>query len=111
MKLFRLMILNLREWFQTDSQRQLEEADAVILEFHPTGSIRKGMIEARLLLQVMPLNERNYVTEYCTYFDQKQLQEFYSGSKTKIYFRQNEPNKVRWLKDVSREPSIVSRQS
>lgn len=88
---------------QAGSQGQLEEADAIILEFHPTGLIRKGLSEARILLQVMPRNGRNYVTECCNYFTHGHLQEFHPGAKTKIYFRNNEPTKIRWVKGVNSE--------
>ena len=104
MHFFRSFIDQIRTKLQTGSQGQLEEADAIILEFHPTGLIRKGLSEARILLQVMPKNGRNYVTECSNYFTHGHLQEFHSGAKTKIYFRQSDPNKIRWVKSVRHEP-------
>jgi hypothetical protein len=98
MNFFKELVGQIRAKWQTDAEGQLEEADAIILEFHPTGAIRKGLSEARLLLQVMPKNGRNYVTECSNYFTLGHLQEFHSGAKTKIYFRQNEPFKIRWVK-------------
>ena len=75
-----------------------EEADAIILEFHPTGLVRDGMFEAHILLQVMPRNERNYVIECNQFFSRDDSQELCSGVKTKIFFCLTEPSKIRWMK-------------
>lgn len=99
MKLFRQFLYNFRELYQDNIQEELEEADAIILELHPTGSTRNGMSEVHMLLQVMPRSGRNYVAEYNTYFTNAYLQELQSGTKTKIYFRHNEPSKIRSLKN------------
>lgn len=94
------MIASIKERYRTGNQERFEEAEAIILEFHPTGLVREGMSEARILLQVMPRNERNYVIECYQYFARNDSQELCSGAKTKIFFCRSEPSKIRWMKNV-----------
>lgn len=98
MKYFRQMINGIREWYQPNEEGHLEEADAIVLEFHSTGYIKNGMSEARLLLQVMPRTGRNYVTECHTFFAAGHPEGLYTGAKTKIYIHPNDPSKIHWSK-------------
>jgi hypothetical protein len=98
MKLFTKMIASIKERYRTTGQEKFDEAEAIILEFHPTGSVSDGMFEARVLLQVMPRNERNYVIECRQYFVSDHAQQLVSGAKTKIFFCRTDPSKIRWMK-------------
>ena len=98
MKFFTQMIVNIKGRCRTAVQEEYEEADAIILDFHPTGFVRNGMFEVRILLQVMPRNERSYIMECSEYFTKENLQELHSGNKTKIFLCRTEPSKIRWMK-------------
>jgi hypothetical protein len=75
----------------------LEQSEAIILEVIPTGEVRNTMTEARVLLQIMPKNGRNYVIESKDYFPAEKLRTFIAGSKTTVYVDSDKPSKIHWL--------------
>ena len=94
MSIFRKIIDQLKEWFQTDRRRQLEEADAIVLEFYLTDLERNGEVETRLLLQVTPKYGRNYVAECHQYFPEKYVQLLCLGKRIKIFHPRNNHMKI-----------------
>lgn len=76
----------------------LEKSEAIILEVIPTGEVRKTMREARVLLQIIPQNGRNYVVESREYFPADLFHTLNSGTKTTVFFDPEKPTKIHWLR-------------
>lgn len=77
---------------------RLEKSEAIILDVTPTGEYSNAMTEARVLLQIMPGNGRNYVVESKEYLPLELLQTLSSGRKTTVYFDPAKPTKIHWIR-------------
>ena len=94
MKIFRKITYCLNKWFSKDSPGQLEEADAIILEFQPAAFNRNEIPEVRLLLQVMPRNGRNFITECEPTITSLQASILHAGYKLKVSIDPKHPHRI-----------------
>jgi hypothetical protein len=94
MKFIRTIISNLKSNKSGTSDFRQDEAEAIILEFSPTGITKDQCKEIRILLHVMPRNGRNFVTECKPLINTEQETYLHSGYKLKVTLDPRYPHRI-----------------